>query len=254
MIRDILTKISGLSGGQIDKIALWTFALVVATLLLWWIARKQLGGINRTAKADFSNKFDDNFFNKTTRTLVMLFDYDALTFNRSDISYGVNIKGKPFFYFDINDEIIEQFKISPDEKKYLLEKKIFTAYEIDDYLLGYFEDIGSFEKDGLLHIRDVYNRFDIYLDSIWNNQEIQNYISTVRDNENDGEDIYEDFDYIYKKCDSYGNAKASGDFMLWWSIKWRFTNRCYNPSIKTLKKYFKKLHLNKVTFRKRHSK
>jgi hypothetical protein len=196
------------------------------TLLLWWIARKQLGGISNTAKKEFIKKFNGDFFNDTTRSIIMLFNYNALSFNSVEIDIGKGELTEPFPYFTINENIIRQLKISPEEHKFLIDKKFFTAFEIDDFLLGYFEDIGSYEMNGMIDIRDVYNSFDWYIDMIWNNEEIKKYVNSLLD-EKDGGDIYEDFKYIYEKCDSYGEAKLSGKSMLWWHYKWIFHKRLH---------------------------
>ena len=73
IFKDIITGISGLNSGQIDRVAFWTFCLVIVTLLLWLIAWRQLGGINRVTKADFSNKFNDNYVNDITTVGAEIF-------------------------------------------------------------------------------------------------------------------------------------------------------------------------------------
>jgi hypothetical protein len=247
MIKYLLTKFVGLSSGHIVRVALWTFGLVLATLVLVWIAKKQLGGLSKTAKADFNKKFNDDFFNDTTRKIVMLFDYDALRFMNVEIKYGEYKTTKSFPYFLINEDVINQLKISPEELKLLHDKKLFTGFEIDDFLLGYFEDIGLFEKKKLIDISDVYNDFDWYLNIIWNNEEIKKYVWSQIELENDGNDIYEYTKYIYEKCSSYRDAKLDGRVMWWWKFKCDFYNN-YQRIYLICKKYFKRLHLNKIIF------
>jgi hypothetical protein len=220
MIRSLIVKISGLSFGQIDRVAFWTFILVIVTFLLWWVGKKQLGGISKTAKADFIKKFSDQFFSKDTQLVVMLFDYNALSFRNGSIEYGKDVDSKPFPYFVINENVVEQFKIESVAIKQLLEKKYYSSYEVDDCLLGFFEDLGSFEKKRLIDIEGVYNAFDWYMDIVWNNEEIKKYMKSQNEDEKEGDDIYEDFKYIYEKCDSYGKAKLAGKWIWWWKIKW----------------------------------
>ena len=221
IFQKIVTEISGLNFGQIDRVALWTFFLVLVTFFLWLVAKNQLGGINKVSKADFIKKFSDSFFSDTTRRIIMLFDYNALSFRESEIEYGDNLPTKTFPYFIINEDVVKQLKISSEEQKILIDKKCFSGFEIDDYLLSFFEDIGSFEKKGLINIRDVYNCFDWYIDTIWNNAEVRKYTMSDIENEKDGDDISEDFIYIYGKCKSYRKAKLKGGYMWWWSIKWK---------------------------------
>jgi len=220
MIRELIIKIAGLSAEKIDRIAFWTFALFLATLFLWWIAKRQLGGINKTTKADFIKKFTDDFFNETTRDIIMLFDYKALNFRNGEIEYGQDIPTKPFPYFLIDENVVKQLKIDPVKQKQIIDKKYYSAFEIDDYILGFFEDLGSYEKKGLIDIEGVYNGFDWYIDIIWNNEEIKKYAKSQTEDEKEGDDIYEDFKYIYEKCDSYGKAKLSNERIWWWKIRW----------------------------------
>lgn len=223
MFRDFLTHISGTasySGSAIDKVGLWTFFLVVATILLWWVAKKQLGGISKTAKVDFIKKFSNEFFSETTRDVLMLLDYNALNFRIKEIEYGENIPSKPFPYFLINEEVTKQLEIEPEKLKRLLDRKTYSAFEIDDCLLGYFEDMGSFEKYGLLDIDHVYDYFDWYIENCWNNGEIKKYIEQQRGEEKDGDDIYENFEYIFNKCCSFEKSKNKNEPKFWWRLKW----------------------------------
>ena len=116
---------------------------------------------------------------------------------------------------------MDQIKISLEEQQILINKKFYGTFEIDDHLLGKFEDIGSFEKKNLLDIDDVYGSFDWYINIIWNNEEIRKYISNQIETENDGDDIYENSKYITYKCGSYGEAKLANKWIWWWKI------RCY---------------------------
>lgn len=223
MFRDIVGYIGGttnVAGGHIDHLGVWTALLFLATILLWWVARRQLGGISKTTKADFIHKFSNEFFGDTTRDILLLFNYEALHFKISQIEYGEDVPSKSFPYFLIDGKLVEQMKLDPDKKKKLLERKYYTSFEIDDYLLGYFEDIGSFEKQGLLDIKDVYNRFDWYIEEFWDNTEIKKYIDQQRQDEKNGDDIYEDFEYIFNKCVSFEKSKNKKEPQFLWRWKW----------------------------------
>ena len=63
--------------------------------------------------------------------------------------------------------------------------------------------MGSFVKEGLIDIRDVYDYFDWYIEKFWNNGEIHKYIEQQRTKEIDGEDIYANFEYLFNKCSSF---------------------------------------------------
>ena len=80
-----------------------------------------------------------------------------------------------------------------DEKEI---KDIYSAFEIDDDLLGYFEDIGNYTERGLLDSEMVYELFDWYIGEIGSNEEVIKYINWQR---SDGDDIYSGFEGIYRK-------------------------------------------------------
>jgi hypothetical protein len=198
-------------------VALWTFGLVIATLLLWLVARNQLRGISKTTKAEFIKKFSTDFFGDVTREIIMLLDYHGLYYQEKIIKYNQPLDPKIFSYFSIDKTIVDQFELSSDIKKRLCDKAIYTSYEIDDYLLGFFEDIGLFEKKGFLNIHDVYNYFGWYISVAWENDEIRKYISRQR--ELDDDDLYENYEYIYHKCSSYEEYLSKHKCMFWWNIK-----------------------------------
>ncbi len=202
---------------------LWPFVAAVATVLLWLVALQELGGANIVARTDFVRRFNADFFGEETRDLVMLFDYKVLKFKIRTLDYG---KGEPenrkaFPFFEIQNNVLLKLVINNEKKKKLRIRGIYTAFEVDDLLLGFFEDIGALEKRGLLDVKDVYNNFDWYIDMLWNNEEVQKYIQSQKSGEKEGEDIYEDFKYIYDKCDSFGKAKLAGHWLWWWKVKWR---------------------------------
>ncbi|MGA2150740.1 MAG: hypothetical protein ABSG48_01095 [Geobacteraceae bacterium] len=197
--------------GMIDWVALWTFSLAIATLLLvvvtvmlWRMSKYQLGGLTTTAKADFIERFARNFFGEKTRRILMLLDYNALEFHVDDIDIENGGELKPFPYFKIKESIVKRMKIDSQEMESILEKGIYSSFEIDDFLLGYFEEIGSFEQQKRLDIEDVYNNFAWYLDKCWNNPEIKKYVEQQRQTESD--DVYENFEYIYNKCNSFESS------------------------------------------------
>lgn len=182
----------------------WIFISSVATFLLWLVAFLEFDGVGKVTKAKFVRGFNREFFTKETRELIMLFEYKALKFiDIHEIEYfnkKERISSEKFSYFLINEEIVDQFRIDAESVDRIRRKKYISTYEIDDFL-GYFEDIGSFEKQGLLEIIDVYDHFSYYIETIWNDSEIQKYIKTLEG------DIYENFEYIYNKCVFYGKKK-----------------------------------------------
>jgi hypothetical protein len=78
---------------------------------------------------------------------------------------------------------------------------------LDDVLFGHIDDLGTFEKRGVLDISFIYKFFDYYVEVIWENKEIRKYIEWQRSGDESDSDVYDNFEYIYNKCKSYGEAK-----------------------------------------------
>lgn len=201
MFKECLGHICGTTthnGTDIDMVSLWTFCLVLATLLLYLVARYQLSGISKTSKADFIKKFNNDFFVESIRNVIMLLDYKALEYREKTVRSGNKNEEAVFPYFAIDNEILMQLEISDAIRGTLLEKMVYSSYEIDDLLLGRFEDIGLFEKQGFLDIKDICNHFSWYINVAWENEEIQKYVKNQRDLY--GDRIYLHFEYVYNKC------------------------------------------------------
>ena len=195
----------------IDRVALWTFA--IAAIALWQLRRG-----NRTTQANFVHEYTKDFFNLVTRDLIMLFDNGLLRFKVKDIREDDEDEvPQDFPYFEINKALLERLKISKDAKERFKERDVYTAYEIDDELLGHFEDIAYYEKNGHIDMQMVYEGFDWYITTIWENEEVQRYIQWQR---GDGDDIYDGFEYIYNKSKSYGKAKENKQWVWVWRLKW----------------------------------
>lgn len=224
MFKECLIHLCGTtanSGSEIDMVSFWTFSLVLATLLLYLVARYQLSGINKTTKTDFIKRFNSEFFVDTTRNVIMLLDYNALEYKEKIINIGIGsgCDDKTFQYFAIKHDILCQLELSDEIRNTLQDKNIFTAFEIDDLLLGRFEDIGLFAKKGFLNIKDICNQFYWYIYVAWNNEEIQKYIKSQRNLY--GESIYKDFEAVYKKC-----SKSNTTTKLWITLKNRLGGIC----------------------------
>lgn len=171
-----------------DPAMFWTMAATVVLAIIAWI---QLRKISKTANADFIRQFKDVFFTPETRQLIMLIDQKLMRFMDEPLPYFVVIEGS-----------------LPDFIRAENARKFYTSYDLDDLLLGHFEDLGLFAKRGIITIEMAYEFFSWYIETTWENNEIKKYIESQRKTE--GEDIYENFEYIYKKCNSYRNGKYPG--------------------------------------------
>jgi hypothetical protein len=190
-----------LCSSNIDWTATGTMIIAVGTFILALIAWTQLKEANKISTADFDQRFKNDFFNEKTRQLFMLFQYDLMVFKRESVS---NTNDEfPYFevdrtHFDANPIFANTFP----EIKYR-----YSAYEIDELLLGHFEDLGLFCKKGLMDIEFIDEGFGYYIEEMYKNEQIQNYISWTREIEDEGEYIFDKFDYIFNEVKRYGKRK-----------------------------------------------
>ncbi|HUD04602.1 MAG TPA: hypothetical protein VMR59_01290 [Patescibacteria group bacterium] len=171
----------------------WAMITAIATVLLFIFGYIQLLSLSRTSKSDFIHRFKNDFFTEETRKLFDLIDRNMIKFfDKQANSYFQKNDGKG--------------------------KKYYTS-EIDDLILGHFEDLGVFEKKGVVDIEMVYELFDYYIETCKENSEVEKYLVNAEG------DVYENLNYIYKKCKSFGAFKELGRNMLLWRMEWRFC-RC----------------------------
>ncbi|HVA96036.1 MAG TPA: hypothetical protein VND99_00110 [Candidatus Acidoferrales bacterium] len=166
----------------------WTMIIGIFTAALWITAKHQLKALSKTSRADFIHRFKNDFFTHATRQIIKLIDQNKLKF---DSKTG-----------DFNNDI--------------------SSYDVDDLILGHFEDLGIFEKKGYIDIEEIYELFDYYIENTWENSAIQEYLEKL----SNGSDIYDNFKYLYYKCKSYGEAKMNREFIFLWRIKWKLKEFC----------------------------
>ncbi|MBF0558832.1 MAG: hypothetical protein HQL08_08630 [Nitrospirae bacterium] len=177
--------------------ATWTMVVAFATIGLALIAWVQLSKMSKITRADFVHRFKRDFFNQDTRRLFDLFEDDQIVFIQEE---GVNE----------TDRVL--FELDPSRTKHGVvrsvdhDKVTYSCSEIDDFLLGHFEDMGLFCRQGLMDIESIYEGFDYYIELVHDNEQIQEYIKWNRSAPG-GEDIYDGFDYIYSEVKKYGETK-----------------------------------------------
>ena len=167
------------------------------TLLLIWIAWRELEGIRNTTSADFIYRLRNDFFTPEARNLFILVDLNAIKF--------IKKKGEnDIVYFEVDEEKLKDW---PDEiKKDLTAKKFYISYEVDDILLGPLEDVGLYLKRKIIEIEMTYPEFGWYVKRIYENEEIKKYVEYLRKKE--GEDVYENLEFLYNKCKKFKEAKT----------------------------------------------
>ena len=207
MTIDFIYYLFGNADGGIDKTALWTAALVIVTIFLMMIAIFQLRNIKKTARAEYIKRLNDSFFTEATRNLLVLLFNSAIelsTLKIKDRDGKTDIDELP--YFKIKEFVLEQLRnsglISLEDWR-----KGYNAFEIDDLLIGHFDDVGRFEKEGLLDIHIAYSTFGYYiLELVGENEgektEVRKYL-----NDQECQGNYDDLEYIYKEFVSYKNMK-----------------------------------------------
>lgn len=173
-----------------DWNSIWGAVTAVFTAALFILGWWQLHKINKTTSADFLHRFVVDFFTPDTRYLIMLIDMGWIVFD--------NKGAVPIFQISKNDEAnkIAQEGLSKT-------RSFFTVYEIDDLLLGQFEDMANLERKGVVEMSMIYSTLSWYLQTVWKNKEIEKYIKWLRDQENCF-DVYDGIDYLFEKCNEYG--------------------------------------------------
>ncbi|NWJ52971.1 MAG: hypothetical protein HXX14_19130 [Bacteroidetes bacterium] len=161
------------------------------------IAYRQLRGLNKNRKGDFSHRFKKDFFCKNTRQLLFFIYSDLLIFRelQSDPDHP---------YFKINKDKLDKLPDAYVDYKNVAKDMNYQIdpFKIDDYLLGHFEDMGFFVKKGILEIEYIYVSFDWYIKLTHENCSIRKYIKWLQKQAN-SEDVYENFQYIAEECKLY---------------------------------------------------
>jgi hypothetical protein len=166
----------------------WEPITAISTVALFVIGYWQLYKLNQTTSADFLHHFVVDFFTPETRYLIMLFDMGWITFDSKD----------PIAKFHISKDN-EAKKVANELD---IKRSFYTAYEIDDLLLGQFEDIAVLVHKKVVQIDMVYSTLSWYLYTIWKNKEIEEYIKWHRKQKNCS-DVYKYIDYLMDEFDKY---------------------------------------------------
>ncbi len=175
--------------------AIFTALLFFATFFLVFFGRTQLLLLNETYKDNFLQQLKKDFFTKESRDLILLLEYDLFIFNKHEI----NDSGYELAFFEIKD--IENEKTKEILKDSII-KKLYTSFEMDDFLLQHLEDLGFLVKKNKVKIDlyDIDQLFGYYVVAVFESEIIREYIKWVR---TDDDDIYSNFEYLYHKLKLY---------------------------------------------------
>lgn len=175
----------------------WSFVTAIATLLIAFIAWRELSKSRNVTTAKFIQDFDSRFFTPETRELITLFEFEEIEFVKENKGEG-KLENLPedFSYFKVT---MKDYRRKGDIPSSLADRTdIYTCYEIDDFLIGLIEDLGLFEQKGIVSFNFVNEVFGYYIRLLGDNVQIKNYISCIREEYKDSE-IYNKFEYLIRR-------------------------------------------------------
>jgi hypothetical protein len=180
-----------LFGKPLDRTALWTAVVAIVTAFVAGFAAFQLRSIRKTSQADFTKRFIDSFFVADTRTLFTLLLNSALEFAVRKIKVGGDVIDE-LPYLRIKKEVAEQLSgIVPFNP----EKTGYSAFEVDDFLLGHFEDVGWYMRRKLIEATAAYPSFGYYVIATKEHTEMQKFLEHQRANEFS----YDHLEWLYQQ-------------------------------------------------------
>lgn len=135
-----------------------------------------------------------DFFTDNARLLLALLETQSLEFKTLQIDKDVDAG-----YFErINDKTDDKML----DKLFSSDKKYFSSYEMDDFLLMHLEDLGILYEKKIVPIYDVDQLFDYYIETLFENCQVKKYIDWARQ---DDKDIYSKFESLYHELKIYLN-------------------------------------------------
>lgn len=168
----------------------WSMLTTVTTIVLAWVAYRQLSDLARTGKSDFLYKLKKDFFTAEVRQLVFLMENDFLEFRSGDIPYFAIVPGK---------DLEAQSRM----KELAISETTVSTYVVDDLLLGPLEDVGILLKRNMLSLEEVYEQFESYVQLCADNHAVGAYLKLSRSGE-DNEDVYDGLEYLRLKLQGEG--------------------------------------------------
>lgn len=165
-------------------------AIAVVTALAAGFALFQLRSICITSRVDFTKRFIDSFFVEDSRTLFTLLLNSALGFAVRKIEVGGDqIDELP--HLRIKNEIADQLAgIVPLNP----EKTGYSAFEVDDFLLGHFEDVGWYARRKLMDLNAAYQSFGFYVVATVEHTEMRRFLDDQRAKEYS----YDDLEWLFQ--------------------------------------------------------
>jgi len=177
--------------GQIDRVGFWT-AITAGTAIAGLIfIYRQIQLAQQTSKADFLHRFSESFANEDTRDVIKLIEGNFLTLGKR--RNPIIKEEVPVFI--IEKTLLRGTKLMAKDRIERLPDE-FSAHEIIDFLIGYFEDIGNYLDRGLIDVGMVYDSFGYYIEMSWKSAVIKGYIDLERKEE---PDFFDGFEKAYNR-------------------------------------------------------
>jgi hypothetical protein len=186
---------------KINWFKLGTFLISISALIIVLLGCVQLKNFNNSKKADFVHRLKTDFFTEQSSTLIVLIDnnllkFDTISNKKDSIDFG---------FFSVDTLKINRIK---SKLPNLFVKTNYSAYDVDNYILNPLDELGQLYKRNILDIDYIYDGFGYYVESVYENVQIQKYIEWVRADEN-SKDTFENFDYIYNEIKKYEKKQHS---------------------------------------------
>ncbi len=156
-----------------------------------WLAWIQLDSLSETAKRDsnrahldserssasFILELKEDFFSGETRTLIHLIENRWFRYvDRSEKNERLENA-----FFKVDEERIKKSGLDPEIQGQLLKKTAYSEYEVDDLLLGHFEDLAMLRSKNVLARDMIYEMFSWYMQTVWDNPEIRRYVKNEQE-------------------------------------------------------------------------
>jgi len=170
-----------------------------ATLILGFIAWKQLKGISDTASADFLLKLERDFFTEDARVLTQSLENHWLKY--------VPAPNAGESHFVVDEQKIDGSPLHRSLKARLMARPAFSTYDLDDLFLGHLEDVGTLLRDKILVVEMVYEEFHPYIKIACSNPDVQHYFRELRKRPG-AADVYDQLGYANEECRRYARIKG----------------------------------------------
>jgi hypothetical protein len=170
----------------------WAMMTAVTTVVLAWVAYRQLSDLARTSKSDFLYKLKKDFFTEETRRLIFLIENQLLEFRSAEVPYFQVIR-------PANAEMQSRF-----EELGIVASTVST-YLVDDCLLGPLEDLGVLAERNLVSLDEAYEQFVTYVEICAESRAIREYLDWSSSQDPNDDDVYDHFQKLYERLRSEGS-------------------------------------------------